>query len=230
MQVVSKGLAELLPKMAMEDRTVIITSVNEAWAQPGSLLDLFLESFKNGEDIAHLLNHLLVVALDARGFDRCKVVHPHCYLLDVTIDMSSAKPFMSPDYLEVVWIKLTFQQRDCDMVWFRNPFRHFTVYSDMSCSLDGFNPAIAPLDNPFNTGFYYIKSTNRTIEMMKYWRAARERFPGQHDQTVFISIKHELVAADWKNYTSLTSELRHKGGFKWTYPTRCRDSIGWRKP
>ena len=96
----------------MENRTVIITSVNEAWAQPGSLLDLYLESFRNGVDIAHLLNHLLVVALDARGFECCKAVHPHCYFLNATsVDMSSAKPFMSPDYLELVWTKLTFQQR-----------------------------------------------------------------------------------------------------------------------
>jgi hypothetical protein len=102
-----KGLAELLPRVAMDDRTVIITSVNEAWAQPGSLLDLYLDSFKNGEDTAHLLDHLLVVALDARGFDRCKAVHPHCYLLNATsVDMSSAKAFMSPDYLQLV-----FQQR-----------------------------------------------------------------------------------------------------------------------
>ncbi|XP_066307858.1 uncharacterized protein At4g15970-like [Miscanthus floridulus] len=146
-QVMFKGLADLLPKVAMDDRTVIITSVNDAWAQPGSLLDLYLDSFKNGEDTAHLLDHLLVVSLDARGFDRCKAVHPHCYLLNATsVDMSSAKPFMSPDYLELVWTKLVFQQRvlelgynflftDCDMVWFRNPFRHFPVYADMSCSV-----------------------------------------------------------------------------------------------
>ena len=96
----------------MEDRTVILTLANEAWTQPGSLLDIYRESFRNGEDIAHLLNHLLVVALDARGFERCKAVHPHCYFLNATsVDMSSAKPFMSPDYLELVWTKLTFQQR-----------------------------------------------------------------------------------------------------------------------
>ncbi|EES01970.1 uncharacterized protein At4g15970 [Sorghum bicolor] len=292
-EVMFKGLAELLPRVAMDDRTVIITSVNEAWAQPGSLLDLYLDSFKNGEDTAHLLDHLLVVALDARGFHRCQAVHPYCYLLNATsVDMSSAKPFMSPDYLELVWTKLVFQQRvlelgynflftDCDMVWFRNPFRHFPVYADMSCSSDDFKPSRAPLDNPLNTGLYYMKTTNRTIEMMKYWRAARERFPGQHDQAVFVNIRHELVgklqvriepldtvyyggiceyhddpekvctihadccvgldtkvhdlmafAADWKNYTSLTPEARQKGkgAFKWTYPTRCRDSIGWRKP
>ena len=79
------------------------------------------------------------------------------------------------------------------MVLFRNPFRHFPVYADMSCSSDDFKPSRAPLDNPLNTGLYYMKSTNRTIEMMKYWRAARERFPGQHDQAVFVNIRHELV-------------------------------------
>ncbi|KAJ1286848.1 hypothetical protein BS78_03G383500 [Paspalum vaginatum] len=295
-EVTFRGLAELLPRVAMEDRTVIITSVNEAWAQPGSLLELYLESFRNGEDTAHLLNHLLVVALDARGFDRCKAVHPHCFLLNVTsADMSSAKRFMSPDYLELVWTKLTFQQRvlelgynflftDCDMVWFRNPFRRIPVYADMSCSSDDFKPSRAPLDNPLNTGLYYMKSTNRTVEMMKYWRAARARFPGQHDQSVFVRIRHEVVsklqvtiepletvyfggfceyhddpekictmhadccvgldnkvhdlgdvAADWKNYTGLPPEARQKqkqkdGGFKWSYPTRCRDSVNWRKP
>ncbi|BAD87641.1 regulatory protein-like [Oryza sativa Japonica Group] len=77
------GLAELLPEVAMEDKTVIITSVNDAWAAPGSLLDLFRDSFHNGDGIAHLLDHVLVVAVDAGGFRRCKAVHPHCYLLDV---------------------------------------------------------------------------------------------------------------------------------------------------
>ena len=37
---------------------------------------------------------------------------PHCYLLSATsVDMSSAKAFMSRDYLELVWTKLVFQQR-----------------------------------------------------------------------------------------------------------------------
>jgi hypothetical protein len=106
------GLPELLPKVAMEDRTVIITSVNEAWAAPGSLLDLYRDSFKNGEGIAHLLDHVLVVAVDPAGFRRCKAVHPHCYLLHVkSINLTSATRFMSREYLELVWTKLSLQQR-----------------------------------------------------------------------------------------------------------------------
>ncbi|KAK3162857.1 hypothetical protein QOZ80_1BG0094630 [Eleusine coracana subsp. coracana] len=290
-QVGFAGLAELLPKVAMDDKTVIITYVNEAWARDNSLLDIYLESFKNGEDTAELLNHVLVIALDPAGFDHCKAKHPHCYHLQVkSVDMSSAKRFMSKDYLELVWTKLTFQQRilelgynflftDADTIVFRNPLRRIPVYADMSCSSDDFKPTRKLLDNPLNTGLYYLKSTNRTIEMVKHWRAARVRFPGRHDQKVFVLIKWELIrklgvkiepletvyfggfceyhddpekictmhadccigldtkvhdlkdiAADWKNYTSLTPQERKKGNFRWTVPVRCRKSTRWRKP
>ncbi|TVT97267.1 hypothetical protein EJB05_57491, partial [Eragrostis curvula] len=218
------GLAELLPKVAMEDRTVIITSVNEAWARNNSLLDLYLESFKNGEDIAPLLNHVLVVALDPAGFEHCKAKHPHCYLLvNVTsANLGSAKRYMSRDYLELVWTKLTFQQRvlelgynflftDADMILFRNPLRHIPVYADMSCSSDDFKPTRKPLDNPLNTGLYYMKSTNRTIAMVRYWRAARARFPGRHDQQVFVAIKRELIRE--LNVTIEPLETVYFGGF-----------------
>ncbi|KAF7039456.1 hypothetical protein CFC21_049448 [Triticum aestivum] len=200
------GLAELLPKVCTEDRTVIITSVNEAWARPGSLLDLYLESFNNGEDTAHLLDHLLVVALDPAGFRRCVAVHPHCYLLEVTtVNLTSAARFMSRQYLELVWTKLELQQRvlelgynflftDTDMLVLRNPFRRIPVYADMSVSSDDYSAARAhPLDNPLNTGLYYVKATSRGVRVLKYWRAARARFPGAHDQSVFHNIKRELV-------------------------------------
>jgi hypothetical protein len=103
---------ELLSKVSMDDRTVIITSVNEAWAAPGSLLDLFRGSFRDGEGIAHLLNHTLIVAVDPGAMARCQAVHPHCYLLEVTAaNVSSANHFMSKSYLELVWSKLSLQQR-----------------------------------------------------------------------------------------------------------------------
>ncbi|KAG8054172.1 hypothetical protein GUJ93_ZPchr0001g29410 [Zizania palustris] len=201
------GLATLLPKVAMEDKTVIITSVSEAWARPGSLLDLFRETFKNGEGIAHLLDHVLVVAVDPAGFDRCKAVHPHCFLLEVkSANISSANRFMSKGYLELVWAKLSFQQRvlelgynflftDADIMWFRDPFRHIELYADMAVSCDRFSgDADDVIRNAPNTGFYYVKSTNRTVEMLRYWQAARSRFPPEnHDQSIFNNIKSELA-------------------------------------
>ncbi|CAL4945891.1 unnamed protein product [Urochloa decumbens] len=284
------GLTELLPRVAMEDKTVILTLANEAWAQPGSLLDIYRESFRNGEDTAHFLDHVLVVAVDAGGFERCKAVHPHCYHLEVnkSTNLSSASMFRTKEFVELVWLKLSFQQRilelgynflfmDADIIMFRNPFRHISVYADMSLSTDYYRDTFAPLNNELNTGLYYMKSTNRSIEMIRYWRAARERFPDGSEQDVFNKIKHELVgkiqgriegldtayfsgfcefhddlnrvctmhancciglankvldlkdkAADWRNYTALTTEERRKGGFnKWTPPARCWKTIGW---
>uniref|UniRef100_A0A0E0JSW7 Nucleotide-diphospho-sugar transferase domain-containing protein n=1 Tax=Oryza punctata TaxID=4537 RepID=A0A0E0JSW7_ORYPU len=209
------GLAELLPEVAMEDKTVIITSVNEAWAAPGSLLDLFRDSFNNGDGIAHLLDHVLVVAVDAGGFRRCKAVHPHCYLLDVVgagagdANLSSANRFMSRGYLELVWAKLSLQQRvlelgysflftDVDIMWLRDPFRHISLYADVTISSDHFyGDAGDVARNSPNTGFYHVRSTNRTVEMLRYWRAARSRFPPEsHDQNVFNGIKRELAGGE----------------------------------
>uniref|UniRef100_A0A0D9V9M0 Glycosyltransferase n=1 Tax=Leersia perrieri TaxID=77586 RepID=A0A0D9V9M0_9ORYZ len=200
------GLAKLLLKVAMEDKTVILTSVNEAWAAPGSFLDLYRESFKNGEGIAHLLDHVLVVAVDPAGFRHCKAVHPYCYHLEVqNMNLSSAKSYMTKGYIDLVWTKLLLQQHvlelgynflftDCDMVLFRDPFRYINLYADMATSCNVYYNVGPPLNSPLNTGFYYIKATNRSISMLRYWQAARLRFPNDHDQTVFDNIKHELVA------------------------------------
>ncbi|XP_037416858.1 uncharacterized protein At1g28695-like [Triticum dicoccoides] len=143
---------------------------------------------------AHLLDHLLVVALDPAGFRRC-----------VAVNLTSAARFVSKQYLELVWTKLELQQRvlelgynllftDTDMLVLRNPFRRIPVYADMSVSSDDYSAARAhPLDNPLNTGLYYVKATSRGVRMLEHWRAARARFPGAHDQSVFHNIKRELV-------------------------------------
>jgi hypothetical protein len=75
----------------------------------------------------------------------------------------------------------------------RNPFRHISVFRGhddverrRQHSLD---------DNWSNTGFYYVKARNRTVEMLRQRRAARRRFPPNHEQAIFNEIKHELAAA-----------------------------------
>ncbi|XP_062206282.1 uncharacterized protein At4g15970-like [Phragmites australis] len=121
------------------------------------------------------------------------------------MDMSNAKWFGTKEYLELVWLKLSFQQRilelgynflytDTDILWFRNPFRHISVYADMSCSLDNSKAASVLLDNEINCGFYYMKSTSRSINMIKKWVAGRARFPDENEQVVFSKIKHELMS------------------------------------
>ncbi|KAM0831780.1 hypothetical protein ACQ4PT_065315 [Festuca glaucescens] len=256
----------------------------------GSLLDLFRGSFRDGEGIAHLLNHTLIVAVDPGAMARCEAVHPHCYVLEVTAaKVSSANRFMSKSFIELVWAKLSLQQRvlqlgynylftppveaqlapapphhcrhcrphvlaqlevglaaehlamlpddsalqlagahcpvhglvpvachpgpkpgrhsscgvqDVDIVWFRDPFRHISLYADLAISTDFFSgdPDDAVKNAP-NTGFYYVKSTNRTVEMLRRWRAARSLpRPGgggpTNDQGIFNEIKAGLVAGE----------------------------------
>lgn len=65
----------------MADRTVIMTVVDENWAKPASILDLFLESFRIGEGTERVLNHLLIIAEDIQAFQYCNSKHPHCFQL-----------------------------------------------------------------------------------------------------------------------------------------------------
>jgi hypothetical protein len=106
-------LADMLKNASMEDNTVIVTSINQAYAAPGSLLDLFLESFRLGEGTARLLDHLLIVAVDPGALQTCRSVHRHCYLLrpdgGVAADLGAEKHFMTPEYLDMMWARNRFQ-------------------------------------------------------------------------------------------------------------------------
>ncbi|KAJ3669210.1 hypothetical protein LUZ60_011160 [Juncus effusus] len=204
-QEIFPDLLPLLKKAATDDKTVIITSVNEAWAAQNSLLDIFLDGFHIGEKIEHLLNHLIVVALDPNAFQRCKTVHRFCYFLKVEgANFTTEKVFMSKEYIDLVWSKVRLQRRilelgynflftDVDVLWLRNPFKHITVYADLTTSSDQFAGDPDEIHNYPNTGFIYVKSTKKTIKMMKYWHDAREKFPPNHEQNIFNFIKEDLV-------------------------------------
>lgn len=93
----------------MSDKTVILTTVNQAWAANNSLLDIFLESFRIGDNTKRLLDHLVIVAYDQEAYDRCTTLHPHCYALkNQKKDFSKEAFFMSHDYLEMMWGRIHF--------------------------------------------------------------------------------------------------------------------------
>ncbi|KAG1330910.1 Glycosyltransferase [Cocos nucifera] len=104
-----QDLLRVLRNATMNDRTVILTTLNEAWAKPNSVLDLFFESFHIGEQTEQLLNHLVILAMDPKAFERCKSVHPHCYFLTTEgVDFTGEKRYMSQDYVKMVWRRLEF--------------------------------------------------------------------------------------------------------------------------
>ncbi|KAI7989202.1 Uncharacterized protein LOK49_LG13G03008 [Camellia lanceoleosa] len=100
-------LEKILEKVAMADKTVIITTLNGAWAAPNSIFDVFLESFRIGNETSRFFNHLVVIAVDHYAYDRCLALHPHCYALSTTgLDFSGEAFYMTSTYLEIVWRKI----------------------------------------------------------------------------------------------------------------------------
>ncbi|KAF9607708.1 hypothetical protein IFM89_038248 [Coptis chinensis] len=223
-QLEREELGRVLKNASMDDRTIILTTLNKAWAEPGSMLDLLLESFRIGEGTSRLLNHLVIVAMDPTAFTRCKAIHPHCfYLTTPGIDFSEDERFMSENYLKLMWRRIDFLRivlelgynfvfTDADIMWFRDPFPYFDSVDEIHIACDFYKGNPRDKGNRANGGFNYVKSVGATIEFYKYWYKARRLHKNQHDQQVFEIIKHEpIVAATGLRIRYL--DTKYFGGF-----------------
>ncbi|XP_057248276.1 uncharacterized protein At4g15970-like [Beta vulgaris subsp. vulgaris] len=197
-------LRKVLKAASTKENTVILTYLNEAWAAPNSIFDIFLKSFRIGNNTAYLLDHLLVVATDDAAYNRCQTLVSHCYLLksNAFSTMAHQASFMTPLYLDMVWRRVAFLKTiltlgynflitDTDIVWFRDPFPHFTPDSDFQTSCDQFNGEQFDLDNHPNVGFMFVRSNNRTIKFYDFWVTSRRRYPRLHEQDAFNRIKNK---------------------------------------
>lgn len=93
----------------MVNKTVIITTLNEAWAAKDTMIDLFLLSFRRGKNIQHLLDHMVIVTLDRKAHERCLELHRFCFRLQTEgVDFAGEKKFMSGDYLRMMWRRIKF--------------------------------------------------------------------------------------------------------------------------
>lgn len=98
---------EILENASTKNKTVIITTLNQAWAEPNSLFDLFLESFRIGQGTQQLLKHVVVVCLDPKAFQRCSQLHSNCYHIETSeTDFSGEKVYNTPDYLKMMWRRI----------------------------------------------------------------------------------------------------------------------------
>ncbi|KAK8636794.1 hypothetical protein V6N13_124532 [Hibiscus sabdariffa] len=199
----NQELEQILKKASTVNKTVILTSLNDAWASPGSIIDLFLKSFELGDGTHKLLDHLVIVALDQKAYNRCRIVHKHCYaLVTEDVDFQQEAFFMTPKYSKIVWRKIdflrtvlelgyTFVFSDSDIMWFRDPFPRFFPDADFQIACDYFLGRPEDLNNSPNSGFTYVKSNNRTIAFYKFWYSSRETYPRLHDQDVLNKIKFD---------------------------------------
>lgn len=101
------ALRKILENASNDNNTVIITTLNQAWAEPKSIFDLFLESFRIGQGTQKLLKHVVVVCLDPKAFERCTQLHSNCYYLKTTnTDFSGDKAYNTPDYVNMMWRRI----------------------------------------------------------------------------------------------------------------------------
>lgn len=194
-------LRSALEKASMPNKTLIITTINAAWAKENSILDLYLQSFRIGERTQHLLKNLLLVALDQEALKRCQQIHPNCYLLlKEGSDFSGEKVIMTKDYLDMMWARILFLQHvlalgysfvfsDADILWFRNPFQLFDKRADFQIASDYYKGNPHDLSNTANGGFNFVRSNNRSITFYKWWYDSRKSYPDLHDQDVLNKIK-----------------------------------------
>ncbi|KAI4352033.1 hypothetical protein L6164_006322 [Bauhinia variegata] len=204
---IDPNLECVLRKASMKGKTVIITTLNDAWAEPGSIFDLFLESFHIGNQTEKLLKHLVIITWDQKAYARCIALHPHCYQLETKGDnFTNEAFFMTPNYLHMMWRRIEFLDTvlekgysfvftDTDIMWFRDPFKQFFKDGDFQIACDFFNGNSYDLKNLPNGGFTYVKSNNRTIRFYKFWFKSRKDYPEKHDQDVLNLIKtHPFIS------------------------------------
>ncbi|XP_073131902.1 uncharacterized protein At4g15970-like [Henckelia pumila] len=206
-------LESTLKEAATEDgKTVIITTLNAAWTEPNSIFDFFLESFRIGNHTLHLLDHVVVAALDEIAYARCLAVKLHCYALTTAgVNFTGEELFMSEDYLKLMWRRIDFLRvvlqlgfnfvfSDADVMWLRDPFPRFYPNADFQISCDHYYDELDSTDigNSPNGGFNYVKSNNKTIKFYKFWYKGKDYFPGKHDQDVLNMIKMDPYVADLK--------------------------------
>ncbi|XP_010556280.1 PREDICTED: uncharacterized protein At4g15970 [Tarenaya hassleriana] len=201
----SSGLSRLLRRTKMEDRTVIVTTVNREWAKPGSLLDLFLESFRIGERTRHLLDHVIVVALDEQALQYCNRVHPHCFLLrDSRRKSAREESSANPDGMVGAWRKKALLKEilelgynliftEADVMWLRNPVKHLHPQHELSvaCSSSSGDGQETAADD--HGGFFYMKSNEVTILLLKALNMERVLYPASGKQSICDIIKREDV-------------------------------------
>ncbi|KAG6529763.1 hypothetical protein ZIOFF_011977 [Zingiber officinale] len=102
-------LEKVLKEAAMENKTVILTTLNAAWASLGSIIDLCFQSFRTGDGTRRLLDHLVIIALDKKAYIRCISLHTHCFALYTEgMDFSYEKIYMTAGYLSMMWRRIEF--------------------------------------------------------------------------------------------------------------------------
>ncbi|KAI3449036.1 hypothetical protein Pfo_005701 [Paulownia fortunei] len=228
-----------LEKASMPNKTVIIAIVNKAYVEPRgneypTMFDLFLEGFWAGEETRPLVDHLLVVSMDKTAHERCEFRRLNCYRLAAEDNgradrFAGEKVYMSDEFIEMMWRRTLFLLdvlrrgynfifTDTDILWLRNPFTRLSNNEtlDLQISTDVFNGDASSERNLINTGFYFIRSNQRTISLFETWYDMRKNSTGLKEQDVLANLVRDGVLGEFDLHARFLDTL-YFSGF-------CRDS------
>ncbi|KAK1399703.1 Nucleotide-diphospho-sugar transferase [Heracleum sosnowskyi] len=195
-----------LARASGENKTIIIAIVNKAYVEGYKpMLDIFLDGLWLGEDTQGLKDHLLVGAMDQTSYRRCLFHGLHCYKLKTDgVDFVSEKLYMSDEFIKMMWRRTLFLGEvlkrgynfiftDTDVLWLRNPFPKLIVNGsiDLQISTDKFNGDPWSEQNLINTGFYMVRSNNKTIALFDSWYAQKNNSRGLKEQDVLLNLMHQ---------------------------------------
>ncbi|KAI3458389.1 hypothetical protein Pfo_015052 [Paulownia fortunei] len=199
-------LEEVLAAASTVNKTVIIAIINKAYVEGDKpMLDLFLDGFWLGEGTRDLINHLLIVAMDQTSYERCRFLGLHCYKLETEgVDFVGEKLYMSDDFIKMMWRRTLFLGdvlkrgysfifTDIDVLWLRNPFPYLTPQPplDLQISTDKFRGNPWSENHRINTGFYMIRSNNKTVALFDAWSANKDNSTGLKEQDVLTNLMHQ---------------------------------------
>ncbi|KAL9303553.1 hypothetical protein ACSQ67_020816 [Phaseolus vulgaris] len=255
-----------LAKASMGNKTVIIAMVNKAYAEQdvetdSTMLDIFLSSFWVGEGTRSLIHHILLVAVDQVAYDRCMFLKMNCFRLEMEtdgVDFEGEKVYMSEDFIKMMWRRTwfllevlkrgyTFVFTDTDVMWLRNPFTRLNKNEteDLQISTDMYYGDPWSKKNPINTGFYFVRSNNKTISLFETWYGEKDNSTGKKEQDVLLDlirggiIEHleigvrsinakvadmKVALSDWKRFKRLDANSTLNP--QWTKHDWCRQSWG----
>ncbi|KAA3483424.1 Nucleotide-diphospho-sugar transferase family protein [Gossypium australe] len=179
-------LKEVLGNASMGNNTVILTTLNDAWASTNSDVDFQEEAY-------FMTPNYLKMMWRRIDFLRSVLELGYNFVFTVfSFSLFGKLNIINLTKLVQFEIGLT----DTDIMWFRDPFLQFFPDADFQIACDHFFGDPDDLNNMPNGGFNYVKSNNRSIAFYKFWYASHETYPGYHDQDVFNKIKFDPLISD----------------------------------
>ncbi|GMN57532.1 hypothetical protein TIFTF001_026647 [Ficus carica] len=205
----------------MEDRTVILTMIfDEAWARPGSVLDLFLESFRLGQGTKRLLNHLMIITLGTRAFRHCNAMHPHCFppkpyglkkgplVLDHLMVQRKANDLL----LQVLKLGYSFVFTEADVMWL-SPFADIHPSYEITIPCDLSSDASQNRSNKQGRGLFCVRANARTTELLRYWKVWGTLYPNSSVESLCEVLKDQKEVTETFDVRIKYLDASYFGGF-----------------